>query len=71
MAAEESNTIELDANVTTLVYISKLTGNGFVAGYGWLKEFAFDIPTALRRLADSIEKGKDSAGHDARYHPRS
>lgn len=49
---------DLTEQPTTLVYISQLPGNGVVAGYGFLKEFAFDIPTALRRLADSIEKGK-------------
>lgn len=43
---------------TTLIYLTRLPGNGVVAGYGWLKEFGFDIPTALRRLADSIERGK-------------
>lgn len=48
----------LDPETTTLVYISRLPGNGVVAGYGWLKEFGFDVPTALRRLADAIEKGK-------------
>jgi hypothetical protein len=57
-ADARESTVLLDAETTTLVYIAKLPGNGVVAGYGWLKEFAFDIPTALRRLADSIEKGK-------------
>lgn len=47
--------IDLTDHPTTLVYITKLPGNGYVAGYGWLKQFAFSIPEALRRLADSID----------------
>lgn len=50
--------IDLTERPTTLVYLTKLNGGGIVAGYGWLKEFAFDIPTALRRLATRIEKGE-------------
>jgi hypothetical protein len=54
---EAGAAIDLTEQPTTLVYITKLEGNGVVAGYGYLKKFAFDIPTALRRLADAIEKG--------------
>ena len=56
--AEEGVAIDRTEQPSTLVYITQLPGNGVVAGYGWLKEFAFTIPEALRRLADAIEKGK-------------
>lgn len=48
--------VDLTEKPTTLVYITRLPGNGYVAGYGWLNEFAFSIPEALRRLASAIEK---------------
>lgn len=53
----EHDGIDLTERPSTLVYITRLQ-NGYVAGYGWLKEFAFDVPTALRRLAARIEKGE-------------
>lgn len=56
----------LPENRVTLVSITKTSGNGYVVRYGWLEEFAFDIPTALRRLADSIEKGNNDKGLESR-----
>lgn len=58
MSAESADgPIDLTDQPTTLIYITQLPGNGLVAGYGWVQAFAFDLPTALRRLAAELEKG--------------
>jgi hypothetical protein len=54
----ETSAVDLTDQPTTLIYVSKLPGNGLVAGYGYIRAFAFDLPTALRRLAEAIEKGE-------------
>lgn len=41
---------------TALVYVTRLDGNGYVAGFGYAKAFAFSVPEALRRLASELEK---------------
>jgi hypothetical protein len=58
----ETTVVDLTEQPTTLIYVAKLPGNGLVVGYGWLKVFAFDLPTGLRRLAESIESEKSSGG---------
>lgn len=50
---------------TSLVYISRLSGNGIVAGLGFTKVFAFSVPEALRRLATELEKEERLKGPKA------
>lgn len=56
MDTVETESYATSSNRTTLVSLVHTSGNGYVAEYGWIKAFAFDIPTALRRLAQEIEK---------------
>lgn len=55
MTAPDS-TLDRTEQPTALVYLSRLPGNGIVAGFGYTKAFAFTVPEALRRLAAELEK---------------
>lgn len=52
------NSVDLTDQPTALVYVTRLPGNGVVAGFGWVQALAFSIPEALRRLAAELEKGE-------------